>query len=71
MIMTLKEAIRVRHAVRKYTDKPIEAEKIAQIRALVDECNRESGLHIQFVTDEPLAFSTGQIGKHTSELQSQ
>ena len=59
MIMTLKEAIRVRHAVRKYTDKPIEAEKIAQIRALVDECNRESGLHIQFVTDEPLAFSTG------------
>lgn len=57
--MTLQEAIRVRHAVRKYTDKPIEAEKIAQIRALVDECNRESGLHIQFVTDEPLAFSTG------------
>ena len=52
-------AIRERHAVRKYQDRPIETEKVQQIQQLIDECNRESGLHIQLVTNEPLAFSTG------------
>ena len=53
------ETIHARHAVRKYQTKPIEAEKLAEIQKLIDEVNRESGLHIQLVTDEPLAFSTG------------
>ncbi len=53
------DTIRQRHAVRKYKDKPIEAAKIAEIQALIDACNKESGLHIQLVTDEPRAFSTG------------
>ena len=57
--MDLMEAIRERHAVRKYKDRPIEAEKIEKIQKLIDECNRKSGLHIQLVTNEPLAFSTG------------
>lgn len=57
--MEIIEAIRERHAVRKYKDRPIEAEKVEKIQQLIDECNRESGLHIQLVTDEPLAFSTG------------
>jgi len=57
--MDILEAIRERHAVRKYQDRPIEAEKIEQIQQLIDKCNRESGLHIQLVTNEPLAFSTG------------
>ena len=57
--MTEKEAIVARHSVRQYIDKPIEAEKIAQLRALIDECNRKAGLHIQLVTDEPNAFSGG------------
>lgn len=57
--MDYLEAIRARHAVRKYQTKPIEAEKLAEIQELIDECNRESGLHIQLVTNEPLAFSTG------------
>ena len=55
----MTDAIRERHAVRKYQDRPIEAEKVKKIQDLIDECNRESGLHIQMVTDEPLAFSTG------------
>lgn len=57
--MEILEAIRERHAVRKYQDRPIEAEKVEQIEQLISECNRESGLHIQLVTNEPLAFSTG------------
>lgn len=57
--MTLEEAIRARHSVRQYTEKPIEAEKIQQLQDLIDECNREGGLHIQLVTDEPKAFASG------------
>ena len=57
--MTLQEAIQVRHSVRQYKDTAIEAEKIAQLQALIDECNREAGVHIQLVTNEPNAFSGG------------
>ena len=57
--MDLQQAIRERHAVRKYTDKPIEPEKATEIQKLIDECNAASGLHIQLVQNEPLAFSTG------------
>jgi len=38
--MTLQEAIKTRHSVRQYLDKPVEAEKLAQIAALIDDCNR-------------------------------
>lgn len=57
--MTLQEAIKTRHSVRQYLDKPIEAEKIKQLQALIEKSNREAGLHIQLVTDEPNAFGGG------------
>ncbi len=57
--MTLQEAIQFRHSVRQYKDIAIEAEKIAQLRALIDKLNSEAGLHIQLVTNEPNAFSQG------------
>ena len=57
--MTLQEAIKARHSVRKYSDKPIETEKVATLRADIDKINAESGLNIQLVLDEPKAFSTG------------
>ena len=57
--MTLHEAIKVRHSVRQYLNKPIEAEKIAQLQALIDESNRKAGLHMQLVTNEPKAFAQG------------
>lgn len=57
--MTLQEAIVARHSVRQYIDKPIEAEKIQQLQDLIEKCNREGGLHIQLVTNEPNAFSGG------------
>ena len=55
--MTLQEAIIARHSVRQYTEQHIEAEKIQQLQDFINECNREGGLHIQLVTDEPNAFS--------------
>ena len=57
--MTPQEAIQVRHSVRQYKDTAIEAEKIAQLQALIDQSNSEAGLHIQLVTNEPNAFSQG------------
>ncbi|MBQ3831743.1 MAG: nitroreductase [Paludibacteraceae bacterium] len=57
--MTLQEAILVRHSVRQYMDKPVEAEKIAQLQALIDKSNGEAGLHMQLITNEPKAFSGG------------
>lgn len=57
--ITLQDAIHARHSVRQYTDKIIDKDIIANIRSLAEKCNAESGLHIQVVTDEPLAFSQG------------
>ena len=57
--MTLQEAIKARHSVRKYTDKPIETEKVATLHADIERANAESGLNIQLVLDEPKCFSTG------------
>lgn len=56
--MDLMEAIRARHSVRSYLDKPIEPEKLEALHALIKKCNEECGLHIQLVTDEPKAFSS-------------
>lgn len=55
--MTLLEAIRARHSVRKYKDEPIPEEVLAVLRNKVWEINRQAGLHIQLVTGEPKAFS--------------
>lgn len=57
--MTLLEAVKERHSVRKYADKAIEADKIAVLQAAVADANRSSGLHIQLVLNEPRAFSEG------------
>ena len=66
--MTIEEAIRLRHSVRSYTDRPVETEKLDALRALVEECNAASGLHIQLVTNDPTAFDTrlAHYGKFTN-----
>jgi nitroreductase len=57
--MTLSEAIKARHSVRKYADQPIETEKVALLRTELDKLNAESGLNMQLVLEEPKAFSSG------------
>jgi nitroreductase len=59
MEMTITEAIKARHSVRKYTDKPIEIAIVAALRSELERLNAESGLNIQLVLDEPKAFSSG------------
>ena len=54
--MNLSEAMKVRHSVRQYTNQPLEADVISALEKEIDICNRESGLHIQLVTNEPRAF---------------
>lgn len=54
--MELMEAVKARHSVRAYADRPIEADKAAALNREIDACNKESGLHIQLVTEEPEAF---------------
>ncbi|MCI2058021.1 MAG: nitroreductase [Oscillibacter sp.] len=54
--MTIMEAIKARHAVRSFTDRKIDSETRTALIAVIDECNAESGLHIQLICDEPKAF---------------
>lgn len=54
--MNLAEAMKARHSVRQYQNKPLETETIAALQAEIAACNQESGLHIQLVTNEPKAF---------------
>ena len=51
------ELMRARHAVRNYTNHPIEAEKVSALQEAIDSVNREAGLHIQLFTEEPEAFN--------------
>ncbi len=54
--MDIYEAIKNRHSVRSYLDKLIPEDIICVLEKEISECNSESGLHIQLVTDEPEAF---------------
>lgn len=65
--MNLNEAIQARHSVRSYTDRVIPEESISALRTEIDACNKESGLHIQLVTNEPDAFNgfMAHYGKFT------
>lgn len=54
--MELLEAMEQRHSVRSYNDKKIEGEVREQSQQKIKECNRESGLHMQLVLNEPKAF---------------
>lgn len=56
--MTIQDAIRQRHSVRSYSERPVEKEKLEALQALVDEYNQQSGLHIQLVTSDPTAFDS-------------
>ena len=56
--MTIEEAIVARHSVRQYQVKPIEPSIINRLNEEITLCNKESGLHIQLVTDEPEAFGS-------------
>lgn len=56
--MTILEAMQARHSVRSYKDTPLKPEDIQTLQKEIDACNKEGGLHIQLVTNEPKAFDS-------------
>ena len=54
--MDLWEAMERRHSVRAYEDRPIPSEAREALSAIIEQYNREGGLHMQPVWDEPRAF---------------
>ena len=54
------ELMKARHSVRRFLDKPLAAEAVDALNEEIAACNKESGLHIQLITDEPEAFQAGK-----------
>ncbi|MBP5172596.1 MAG: nitroreductase, partial [Bacteroidales bacterium] len=57
--MTLLEAIKERHSVRRYIDRPIEPEKVRVLQDAIAKINSAAGLNVQLVLEEPRAFASG------------
>lgn len=56
--MDIQEAMQQRHSVRQYEDRKIEPEKRKALCVEVEKINRESGLHVQILFDEPKCFDS-------------
>ena len=56
--MDIKQAIKERHSVRRYKEDPIPVELVDRLGELIRECNKESGLHMQLILDDPGCFDT-------------
>lgn len=82
--MDILTAMKERHSVRSYENRPIDGEALAALKDEIDACNKEGGLHIQLVTNEPKAFDSfmahygkfsgvtnyiALVGKKTPELE--
>lgn len=65
--MEILELMKQRHSVRQYKDTVIEPQKRTVLNDLIDEINRETGLHIQIFYDEPKCFDSmmAHYGKFT------
>ena len=56
--MDAMELIRSRHSVRQYLDKPIPEELQSRLNEYAEELNRQSGLHMQILYEEPDCFNS-------------
>ena len=54
--MDMLTAIKERHSVRSYKQEALSAEQISALQSEIKACNREGGLNIQLVLNEPKAF---------------
>ena len=55
--MNILEAMKNRHSVRQYSEKEIESNIKDELCTLIKQLNNDSGLNMQFVTNEPKAFA--------------
>lgn len=63
--MDLMKAMRMRHSVRAYQDRPIEPETVDALNTYIAQLNEESRLNIQLTLNEPTAF-TGPLAHYGS-----
>lgn len=56
-MITLIEAINARRSVRQYKEQVLSKEAADILLKRIDEINKESGLHIQLIQNEPKAFN--------------
>jgi len=56
--MDIKEAIKSRHSVRQFINKPIADDLREKLEKLIKECNEEGGLNFHIVYDDPECFNT-------------
>lgn len=56
--MDIKQAMKERHSVRSYQNRPLDRDTIAVLEDSIAACNKEGGLHIQLVKNEPKAFDS-------------
>lgn len=56
--MNLLQAMQDRHSVRSYTEQSIEGKTKENLLSFIGQCNKESGLHMQLVLNEPNAFDS-------------
>jgi hypothetical protein len=54
--MTLEEAMRARHMVRKYTDKPLPEDIVAQLNQRIEENNRKHHTDIRLMLNDTNAY---------------
>lgn len=58
--MDLTEAMRARHSVRQYENRPIPDDIRKQLADEVEKLNQKSGLHMQLFFDEPECFDSAR-----------
>lgn len=56
--MDILEIMKARHSVRQYDEKKIESGIKEELAGLVSTCNKESGMNIQVLFDEPKCFDS-------------
>lgn len=54
--MNKLQAVYARHAVRHFDGKPISGKEKKELIAFIKQMNKESGLNMQLITNEPKAF---------------
>ena len=54
--MTLQEAIQARHSERAYKAQPLSDADARALTEKIAQLNREGGLHMQLIQNEPKAF---------------
>ena len=55
--MAITKAMRERHMVRKYTDKPIPADIVARLEERIAQDNRIKGTYVKLMVDDTSAFN--------------